>query len=68
MVSVMVGSVPVMAIGDQDQVRAAALMHYESATGAATAILLVQFRPHAIAPAGWVLRCRFHMGLHPFSR
>lgn len=51
MSAVRVGSVPVMAIGDQDQVRAAALMHYTGATGAATAIMLVQFRPHAIAPA-----------------
>lgn len=45
-----VGSVPGMAIGNQDQVRATALMH-ASPSGAATAILLVQFRPHAIAPA-----------------
>ena len=40
-----------MAIGVHDQVRAAALVHYAYPSGTATAILLVQFRPHAIAPA-----------------
>jgi hypothetical protein len=40
-----------MATGDQDPVRATALMHYAGIKGAATAILLVQIRPHAVAPA-----------------
>ena len=39
-----------MAIGNHDPVRALALMHVHGETEAVTAILLVQIRPHAIAP------------------